>query len=506
MMAAAANCFGGWIEVCRKPHRTVALVFLQRVFVGTTVLLALQLTFNSPAQASASKTIYEKFYWACDREQWGFAQSLLAKLISRSPKEPQLYSDRARLKLEQQQFQKAIDDCNKAISLGQRDSSVYRRRGYCYLMLGDYKKGAADLEMAGKLWEPDYEEMFSLHDHVNLARAYKFLGRGQDVKKAEKQAKLDEKLQLALDKRDTASLSDSMSISNAVIKAAPDFTQAYFARAIFENNNTAFAESISDLNKVLAVVPNAVPALYFRADAYRETHEYDKAVKDYTKIIQLKPRLVMFDFAAHTGRIRDSFNHSDQVCINLADVYFLRGTCQYALKKFAPAARDFAQVYKLDPMESKALLECGNCYFALGDNKAAIENYTRALKVDPKFWDAYYQRAISYEHSHDTQKAVADLTSVVVGNPRDAGAYLLRGQVYERANKMDEAIKDYGAMIKLAPRNDEGYKFRGDLFFKQGKYKEAIADYDAALKVDSEDKAALTAAREKARAALRKGR
>lgn len=491
--------------MCEKPYRTIALDFLQRLFVLTTVLLALQLT-SSAARASASKTLYEKFFWACDREQWPFANSLLGKLISRSPRDPQLYSDRARLQLEQQQFQKAVNDCTKAISLGQKDSSVYRRRGYCYLMLGDYKKGAADLEMAGKLWEPDYEEMFSLRDSVNLAKAYKLLGRGPDVKKAEKQAKLDEKLQLALDKRDTASLSDSMSISSAVIKEAPNFTQAYFARAIFENNNTAFAESIKDLNKVLAVVPNAVPALYFRADAYRETHEYDKAVKDYTKIIQLKPRLVIFDFAAHTGRIRDSFNHSDQVCINLADVYFLRGTCQYALKKFELAARDFAEVYKLDPVESKALLECGNCYFALGDNKTAIENYTKALKVDPKFWDAYYQRAISYEHSHDTAKAIADFTSVVVGNPREAGAYLLRGQVYERAGKMNEAIKDYGSMIKLAPTNDEGYKFRGDLLAKLGKYKEAIADYDSALKVDSEDKAAITAAREKARAAMRKGR
>jgi Tetratricopeptide repeat. len=470
------------------------------------VLLSVSNNGFCPAQASATKTLYEKFYWACDREQWPFANSLLGKLISRTPKDAQLYSDRGRLGLEQRQFQKAVDDCTKAISLGLNDSSVHRRRGYCYLMLGDYKKGAADLEMALKLWEPDYEEMFALNDHANLARAYKLLGRGQDFKKAEKQAKIDEKLQLALDKRDTASLSDSMTIANEILKGSPNFMQAYFARAIFENNTTDFAKSIADLNKVLSVVPNAVPVLYFRADAYRETHEDDKAIKDYTKIIQLKPRLVMFDFAAHTGRIRDSFNTSDQVCINLADVYFLRGTCYYNLKKFDMAARDFADAGRLDPFESKAFMECGNCYFALYNNKAAIENYTKAIKIDPKMWDAYYQRAIAYEHSHDVPRAVADFTSVVTGNPREAGAYLLRGQVYERAGKMDEAIKDYGTMIKLAPSNDEGYKFRADLFAKLGKYKEAVADYDFALKVGSEDKAAIIAARDKARAAMRKGR
>lgn len=470
------------------------------------VLLAVSSGSFCPSQASASKSLYEKFFWACDREQWPFASSLVGKLITQSPKDAQLYSDRSRIELEQQHFQKAVDDCTKAISLGLNDSSVHRRRGYCYLMLGDYKKGAADLETATKLWEPDYEEMFALNDHSNLAKAYKLLGRGSDVKKAEKQAKLDEKLQLALDKRDTASLSDSMSITNGILKASPNFIQAYFARAIFENNTTDFEKSIADLNKVLSVVPNAVPVLYFRADAYRETHQYDKAVKDYTKIIQLKPRLVMFDFAAHTGRIRDSFSTSDQVCINLADVYFLRGTCYSNLKKVDLAARDFAEAYKLDPAESKAYLECGNCYFSLNNNKAAIENYTKAIKLDPKLWDAYYQRAIAYEHSRDVTRAVADLTSVVTGNPREAGAYLLRGQVYERAGKMDEAIKDYGTMIKLAPSNDEGYKFRADLLAKQGKYKEAIADYDSALKVGSEDKVALTAARDKARAALRKGR
>lgn len=466
----------------------------------------LQANFGTPAHASATRSLYEKYYWACDREQWGFANSLLGKLIAQSPKDAQLYSDRARVLLEQRQYQKAVADCTKAISLGLKDSSVYRRRGYCYLMLGDYKKGAADLELAVKLWEPCYEDMFSLTDNKNLARAYKLLGRGAEAKKAEKQALLDDKLQLALDKRDTASLAESMSISNAVIKASPNYTQAYFARAIFENNNTAFAQSISDLNKVLSVIPNAVPALYFRADAYRETHEYDKAVKDYSKIIQLKPRMVMFDFAAHTGRIRDNFSHIDQACINLADIHFLRGTCYYNLKKFDLAARDFAEVYKLDPQESKAYLECGNSYYSLNNKKAAIENYTKAIKVDPKLWDAYYQRAITYEHSGDVTRAVADLTSVVTGNPREAGAYLLRGQVYERAGKLDEAIKDYGAMIKIAPSNDEGYKFRGDLLAKQGKYKEAIADYDSALKVGSEDKAALIAARDKARAALRKGR
>jgi tetratricopeptide (TPR) repeat protein len=101
-----------------------------------------------PSQASATKTLYEKFFWACDRKQWQFALKFLDKLMAQSPKEAQLYSDRARIMLEQQQYKKAISDCDKAMSLGLKDSTVYRRRGYCFLMLGDYKKGAADLETA----------------------------------------------------------------------------------------------------------------------------------------------------------------------------------------------------------------------------------------------------------------------------------------------------------------------------------------------------------------------
>lgn len=445
--------------------------------------------------ASASKTSYEKFILATDVGQWELALKVIDRLVRAGKPDSDYLCERARVYTELKHYKNAMDDLNAAIKLVPDNAVAYRRRAYLYLVQRKYREGINDLDLAIRLVGSDPVNVIPLTDYTNRARAYALLGARRKASADEPLSRACDALKQALDLREASNLKKAEEIANRVVKSYPNLVQGYMVRGLIRLNASKNKEALSDFDRVMTMAPALSTFAYLRADASIELGNYPKAIADYSKIIEKRPKLVLFDFTANTGRFRQHFEYRDENFINLADIYFLRGSCYSRKAQFAPAEKDFSSAIMLDAGEWESYYERGNVRLSQGKLKAAVADYTACLKIKKDFWDCLIKRSSAYEKLKQTDMAVADLTSIIKANPADAGTYLLRAQLFERMKSNDRALADYTEMIRRAPSDDDGYKARGDLYFKLGQYKKAVADFDRAIKLGSEDKQALLKSR-----------
>jgi tetratricopeptide (TPR) repeat protein len=463
------------------------------------ILALLVCSSQTGAIASESRTKFEKYLVFADRDKYNEALLLINALVKSSPKDEWYLAERARVCMNLRKYQEAIDDANKTLAINPKNGSALRTRSYCYLMMQKYPQGIKDLELLVKITEPDLINMFPGSDHENLARAYALVGRNDLAKKERELSMLDQLTEQAILARERAGLEKALKLTEQVLKKNPKHFNALAFRGLCYNNLTQFKESIDCLSRAIALKPNCPSLIYLRMDGYRETKQYDKAIADLNRIIALKPRITMFKYASHTGRLRDKFSHEDIDAVNMADIYFLRGSCYDNQKKYELAIKDFNKTLELDPKEYKAATNAANAYSNLRKYDEAVTMYSKALTINPRYWEAYTWRARAYEQLGQPEKAIGDISAILKIHPSDTGAYCLRGNLYRKAKQFDKAIADYSKMTELAPTDDEGFRERADTYALTGKYQAALSDYNKAISLSAEDKEAIAKARDAVR-------
>lgn len=464
---------------------------------------------GNAAEASRTKSDFEKAITYSDRKQFNLALGFINRAITKCKNGPvpaEYYCERGRTHLEMGNWALGVEDLNKAVALNPKDSKAYRRRGYCFLMMHDFNKGVADLKKAISLIKPDPIDLIPYNDQGNLSKAYQLMGKKDLVAKNARNAAFAQQLQDAKHHRDQADPKTACQMIDKVLAVEPKNIQALLLHAVCSNNLGDFQTAAKDLDRVVAIVPDAVPVLFFRADCYRELKQYDKAIADFTAIIKQKPSLVLADYTVQIGRSRDVVTYKDAETINLADVYFLRAQCYSSSKRLPEALKDYEMVVKLDPAEFEGFFQIGNVNFELKRYDKAIENYTKAIAMKEGYLDAYTQRSQAYEKSGNIDRALADLSHVILVNSKEPGAFLMRAQLLERSKKVRPALDDYTQVIRLVPNDYDAYRYRADAYCKVGEYALAIKDYDRALKLKTEDRPEILKARAHAEAMLKNKR
>jgi PQQ-dependent catabolism-associated CXXCW motif protein len=318
--------------------------------------------------------------------------------------DPLLYYKRGLEFADRKQFDNALDDFNKAISIDSKHADAYIARARAYAGKGDYDLALADLEKALAVDSRKSAIIGRILRDPSYAAGY--VARGKKFFKSKQYAKAIEEYDKAID-------------------LAPDTYDANYSRgeALYQMGD--YRRAVQSFDRAIAINPESVNAYNDRGNSYYNTGDYDRSIVDYTKAIALSPRdKVLFS--------------------NRAGSYVRKRDCGRAIV-------DFSAAIALDPKYANAYQRRGTCYIAREDFIQAVSDLTQAIALDPDNVDALVDRASAYLYRQDYQHAIQDATDAISRRRSNATAFTVRARAKLYSQAPDLAAADFVESIKQRP-------------------------------------------------------
>jgi tetratricopeptide (TPR) repeat protein len=354
-------------------------------------------------------------------------------------KDAEFYFNSANQLARQGDYQKAIQDYNKAIEIDENYALAYCNRGFAKTAIRQCDAAINDCTKA---------------------------------------LEIDPTLIDALSNRACAK-----SAQGKYIEAIGDFTKALEINPECENDlcnmgltNYALRQyiyAVEDFTKVLTINPQSSIALHSRGRAKYELKQCNQAIEDYTKALEINPG---FTTALHD-----------------------RAIAKIALEQYEQAINDYSKAIQLNENDALAYDKRGQIKYYLKQYDEAIADLTKAIEINPTYYVAFYVRGlVKYtlrkyaEAINDFTKALAIKPKFLLASKELANTKATLNATILRQNK--EAIENYNEAIKLCESNPalfkdaelaKLYNDRGLSKFALSQVQEAIDDYDRAIKLDA---------------------
>jgi len=301
------------------------------------------------------------------------------------------------------------------------------------------------------------------------------------------------------------------------IKGRPDFSDAYYVRALAYEGKGELASALSDLTATIKGEPYFAGAYGTRGRVEAQLKQYDLAIQDYTAFFDHHGD----DTEVSNGRAPTSSIYS--LC-GRANIYYSRGQYDLAIADYKRLiATSAASKVEIDAptrdIVTAANLDIGLAYSAKQDWPNAIVNYTAYLKLKPNDADGLLNRGDAYQWNKQYILAAVDYRAYLTARPSDPEGYGTRGLAialtsvgdYEEAiatcktylavkpddkaawnnlavanlkgNHYAEGIDAYTHLIQLDPSNIDAYRLRAAAYVHLKQYVQAIADCDKVMSV-----------------------
>jgi len=132
----------------------------------------------------------------------------------------------------------------------------------------------------------------------------------------------------------------------------------------------------------------------------------------------------------------------------------------------------------IDPEYAVAYNNRGTTYSEYGEYERAIAEFTEAIRFDPEYVRAIANRGNVYNRGLlDYQRGIADCTEAIRINPEYAFAYGERAYSYYQLDEFEFAIRDLSEAIRVDPEYKYGYQLRSTIYYRIGEHELAEADF-----------------------------
>ena len=285
-------------------------------------------------------------------------------------------------------FDKAIQNLNKAVELNPQYSLAYYNRAYVYSEIGKIDNALSD---------------YSKAIECNPKDALAYSNRGKLL--FDKYNKLDQ----------------AMSDFNKAIEIEPGNGKFYYNRGLLYDVQGNSEAALKDYTKAIELIPSYSDAYNNRGGVYTAQGDLDKAISDYNKSIALDPN----SDKAYTGRgaayIRkgsieigmQDLNKAIELSPKNADAYVNRGNAYAYLKNNDASISDLNKAIELNPSVANAHYNLGITYGSIGKFDEAISEYNRELKVNPNNFYAWENRAVTYFYKKDYDNSWKDVNELI---------------------------------------------------------------------------------------------
>ncbi|MCJ2023379.1 tetratricopeptide repeat protein [Methylobacterium sp. J-067] len=167
--------------------------------------------------------------------------------------------------------------------------------------------------------------------------------------------------------------------------------------------------------------------------------------------------------------------------------YNRRGHTYVELKNYFAAARDFAEVARLNPTVGGYQDNRANALRLAGRYDEALEAASTAIRLAPGYAFVVRGRALIYEEMGRLDQALADIDRGITIDPRDAGLRVDRGRIDAKLVRDEDAIRDLTIAIEMDSSRTDALRERGLAYIRAGRTEAAMADLKAFVASHPED-------------------
>jgi len=280
-------------QFCRGTVRRETAAAIKKIAESydTNISLASpeEMARDTSPEAQASQALYTTASAHFNTGEYDAAIADFTKLITMNPNSGSTYHDRGTALLRTRQYDLAIADFSKAIALGPDEPESYVNRGVAEHNTRQYTAAITDFDKAALL-QPDN------------AAIYQFRGKAHFA---------------------VGQIGSAIADFDKVIALKPDNVDAFVTRAELRMNTKEFSLAIADFSSALKLRPGDIDILNERGFSYRGAGQFELAIADYDKVIAQRP--------------------------NLSSAYMYRGDAKTKLGRKAEGDADLATAVELDP-------------------------------------------------------------------------------------------------------------------------------------------------------------
>jgi len=257
-------------------------------------------------------------------------------VLELNPKNAWAYAERAVAYKQQAEYERALEDCNRALELDPKYGWAYICRSMVYRDLGDYQRAIEDCNRALEL------------DPRSASRAY--FQRGLNFMELKD-------YQRAIQDFDQGIEQDS------------SYDRNYIGRAIAYGELKEYQQAIQNFDRAIEMAPRSARIYSRRAFMYLRVNDTHQAFADYIRCWELEVKDVNAGWMAQWSKM----------CQERAD----SGTAEY-LEKIAAT----------DQTNYIAYICRGVAMWLRGNREQSLAELEQAATVKPEEWDAYFWKAM----------------------------------------------------------------------------------------------------------------
>jgi tetratricopeptide (TPR) repeat protein len=374
-----------------------------------------------------------------------------------------IYFERGRAYLDAGQYQKALDDLDRAAEIQPASADIAHQRGKALAQLAAEEvaigtpTAAETLTQAVAAFDRTIAARPAFADALaDRAGAKANLGQTdeaiEDLTKAAGLQPDDPSLayRLALLHLQRATSSPAQGESSDVERMTDLESAVARLDAASQLPASKSADDPIDLNQVR--LARAVARVEFAKllDANMRRTHYESAAADCAAVIDDSPRLgaahyqhgialrLLGDYREAVAAFTESLRWSPEN----AEARIRRGIAWYYLDEYDLALNDFRTV-GLTPGDPRPTFWAGIIHAQRGDHLEAIREYSEAIDQNPQYRLAYANRALSLMQLGQYGRAIDDLNELIQLDPGDAQAYFRRGLAQQHLGRRDEAQRSF---------------------------------------------------------------
>ncbi|HMT30292.1 MAG TPA: tetratricopeptide repeat protein, partial [Bacteroidia bacterium] len=294
-----------------------------------------------------------------DTSEAGKSIAMLNEKIAANPNDAKLLHERARLFINQKNYESALADMNKVMLIDSTQSTYFLTMADISFAANRTFNAKEFLEKAIALDPENTDAMMRLAELNLIVRQY-----AKSVSLLSKILEKDKSnttawLMRGINFKENGDTNRAVNDFRSAIETDPNFYEAFMQLGIiYQLKNDPIAEGY--FTNAIKIRPKSEEALYGRGLWFQEHDQLDKAIQDYTTIVQLNP-------------------NNKNAHFNLGYIH------QIYLKVYPEAVKHYTNAIAADPKYAEAFYNRGLCLEFMGNYPDAKTDFKMALTLRPVY-------------------------------------------------------------------------------------------------------------------------